>query len=92
MMDRCRDCNSTLKPDETVCFTCGSMRQMKSPGASALQRFAVAVKIGFIASGVLTVVSLFWDATPSFLKCLATTMILLFVNRSAEQMIEKKHG
>jgi hypothetical protein len=53
-------------------------------------RFAKGVQILFIISCVITVASLFLPATPSFLKCLATTVILLFVNRSAEQMAEKQ--
>jgi hypothetical protein len=81
-----------LKADETVCFTCGSARKQKHPKPGALARVAGLVKILFIASAILTVASLFLDATPSFTKCFATTVILLFVNRSAEQMLEKQTG
>ena len=86
MMDRCLDCNATLKPEEIVCFTCGSSRKPKTTKATPMQRCALAAKVMFILSGLMTVASLFFEATPSFTKCLAATIILLFVNRSAEQM------
>lgn len=89
MMDRCLDCNATLKPEEMVCYTCGSARKEKNPKPSLAVRCAGFSKVMFIASGLLTVASLFFSATPSFTKCLATTIILLFVNRSADQMSEK---
>jgi hypothetical protein len=92
MMDRCLDCNSTLKPDEAVCYTCGSARKPKNPKPSPMARCAFLVKVLFILSALMTVASLFFEAAPSFTKCLATTIILMFVNRSAEQMAEKQQG
>ncbi len=92
MMDKCLDCNSTLKPDEPSCFTCGSTRKSKTEKSTPMMRCATAVKVMFIASGLMTVASLFFEAAPSFTKCLATTIILMFVNRSAEQMAEKQKG
>ena len=90
MMDRCLDCNSTLKPEEMVCYTCGSSRKDKNKTPNFFARCATAVKVMFILSAILTVASLFLPATPSFVKCFATTVILMFVNRSAEQMTEKQ--
>jgi hypothetical protein len=90
MMDRCLDCNATLKASETACFTCGHARKPKNPKPSLMMRGATVFKVLFILSGLLTVASLFFDATPSFTKCFATTIILLFVNRSADQMAEKQ--
>ncbi|MBZ5604068.1 MAG: hypothetical protein LAO79_17345 [Acidobacteriia bacterium] len=92
MMDKCLDCNSTLKDDELVCYTCGSARRQKNPKPTMAQRGALIVKVLFVISGLFTVASLFLPATPSFTKCLATTIILMFVNRSAEQMVEKQKG
>ena len=89
-MERCLDCNCSLRSDEVACISCGSPRKPRSEKPSMMVRFAKAVQILFIISCVLTVASLFLPATPSFLKCLATTVILLFVNRSAEQMAEKQ--
>ena len=90
MMERCRDCNATLKPEETVCFTCGSNRKGKGDKPSLIGRCALLVKILFILSAIMTVASLFLEAAPSFTKCMATTIILLFVDRSAGQMVEKQ--
>ncbi len=90
MMDRCRECHATLKSDETSCFTCGSVRRPRHEKPTPIMRWATASKVLFILSGLLTVASLFFDATPSFIKCLATTIIFMFVNRSAEQMAEKQ--
>ena len=92
MMDRCLECHATLKPDEMACFTCGSARRERTQKPTIMVRCALWVKVMFILSGLLTVASLFFEATPSFTKCLATTIILMFVNRSAEQMAEKKSG
>ena len=88
--ERCLDCNCSLRPDEVACISCGSPRKPSAKKPSMMVRFAKGVQILFIISCVITVASLFLPATPSFLKCLATTVILLFVNRSAEQMAEKQ--
>lgn len=90
MMDRCRECHSTLKPDETVCFTCGSQRVVKDKRGDAINRCATFIKVCFFASALLTAASLFFYQTLSFMKCFTATVVLMFVNRSAEQMIEKK--
>lgn len=92
MMEKCLDCHSTLKSDEMVCYTCGSSRKLRNQGPGAIARCAGLVKVLFILSVILTVASLFFDATPSFIKCFSTTVILMFVNRSAEQMLEKQRG
>jgi len=89
-MNRCRDCNSTLKKEETVCFTCGAMVPTESTQSMLGQRFAGLLKIAFFASLGLTVISLFTDFTPSFAKCATFSIILLLVKSSAEQMLEKK--
>ena len=90
-MTRCRDCNSSLKPDEKECWSCGAAVVQKESARSIFgTRFASLITILFFASAVLTVASLFIDATPPFWKCLITTVVLLFVRSSAGQMLEKK--
>ncbi len=91
-MIRCLDCNSSLKKEETVCFTCGATVKVETPQSIFGQRFASFLKFAFLGSAVLTVASLFFDATPSFAKCLTTTLVLLFVRSSADQMLEKRKG
>jgi len=91
-MIRCLDCNSTLTKEETACFTCGATVKLVSAQMVFGERFASFLKFAFLGSGVLTIASLFFDATPSFAKCLTTTVVLLFVRSSAEQMLERKKG
>ncbi len=49
------------------------------------------IKLAFFASIGLTIASLFLDFTPSFVKCIACTVILLFVKKSADQMSENRN-
>lgn len=93
MLIRCRDCNSSVKEGETRCYACGS--QIKSDdGAKAAfaKKFATIIKLAFFGSAALTIASLFFEFTPSFMKCLTTTLILLFVKSSADAMLEKSGG
>ena len=93
MLARCRDCNSTIKPGETTCYGCGSKLETGDSAKTAFgKKFAVGINIAFILSGVLTVASLFFDATPSFTKCVTTTLVLFLAKSSAQQMTEKKGG
>lgn len=91
-MIRCLDCNASLKKDETACFTCGTPVKRQDPRSSYGARFATFIKFAFIGSCVLTVASLFFEATPSFAKCITTTLILLCVKSSADQMLDKTKG
>lgn len=90
-MTRCRDCHATMKSEELQCWACGAaVAQKDTPKISFGKRFASGLKFAFIGSGLLTVASLFFDATPSFARCLTATLVLLLAKSSAEQMIEKK--
>jgi hypothetical protein len=91
-MDRCRECNSSVKTGETNCFNCGSLIRIQEAGAGVAGRFVLVSKIVFILSATMTVASLFFSATPPFSKCLVATIVLLFVKSSAEQMLERKKG
>jgi hypothetical protein len=85
-MARCQQCNGSLKPGETKCFVCGAAVPQANPKTPFRERCRTVIKIAFIASVVLTLASLFTDFTPSFVKCSALTVILLFVKNSADQM------
>ncbi len=91
LLRRCRDCNSTLTNTETLCFTCGAAVP-RELGSMLGRRFTKLITYSFFGSAVLTVASLFFDFTPSFIKCLASTLVLLLVKSSADQMFEKKKG
>jgi FtsH-binding integral membrane protein len=56
------------------------------------KKVSTLITLTFIASLVLTVASLtpFSDRTPPFTICLAVSVILLFVKRTADQLREKR--
>lgn len=89
-MDRCRDCNATMKNDETVCWACGSVCQAHVPASGWGKGFMNLITCAFLISAAMTVASLFFDATPPFSKCMTATIVLLLVRSSADQMFEKK--
>jgi hypothetical protein len=88
MLDRCLDCNSSLKKEETACFACGAPVKRESSRTTFGKRFATVLKFAFFGSAILTVASLFFDATPSFWKCITATLVLLLAKSSADQMLE----
>lgn len=89
-MTRCASCNGTLSKDETSCFLCGTPVPVEHAKASLQERFRTAVKVAFIGSSALTVASLFVPYTPSFIKCMVMTLVLLLVKSSADQMFESQ--
>lgn len=93
-MNRCRECNAPLKPDERICYGCNApVVEKDSAQTSFGKKFATLLKIAFFASAALTVASLFaGDYTPSFMRCITATLVLLLAKSSAEQMLERKGG
>lgn len=89
-MERCRDCNSTIKKDETVCWACGSVCHQNVPVSGLGKSFCSLISCAFLISAAMTVASLFFEATPPFSKCMTATIVLLLVKSSADQMLEKK--
>jgi hypothetical protein len=89
-MNRCRECNATMTKTETTCLGCGSELEVITQTDRWGGRFRVIIKILFFASAALTIASLFWDATPPFSRCAITTLVLLVVMSSADQMKERK--
>ena len=90
IMERCSQCNSTLMPQEKECFTCGSTVPEKNPKPAFSDRFQTLVKFLFIASAIMTAVSLFTDLP--FVKCSAATLVLFLVKNSADHMCDSKKG
>jgi MFS superfamily sulfate permease-like transporter len=90
-MTRCLSCNGILKSKEKSCYGCGTAAvEVKRNGGN---RFASFVTALFIASALLTVASMFAyfsDRTPPFSACLAATVVLMFVKRSADQFKTKE--
>jgi uncharacterized membrane protein YvbJ len=91
-MQRCRECNSSLKKDETECYTCGTPVVAKTAQATMKTRFVTIINILFLISAAMTVASLFITIPISFMKCMTTTLVLLIVKSSAAEMREKKEG
>jgi hypothetical protein len=89
-MEKCRDCNSILKKEETVCYACGSSVHRKDEALQFSDYLTKTVSFMLYFSGVLTVASLFLSFTPPFAKCGIATLILGIVKSSANQMVERK--
>ena len=85
-MDKCRSCNGSLKEGEVTCFQCDQPVPPKKEKIPISARFQTVAKIMFIACAVMTVASLFFDFTPSFIKCMVATMIMGLVKSSSDQM------
>jgi hypothetical protein len=92
-MMKCVNCNGSLQKDETTCFVCGTAVPVVTNKMPMRERFRAGVKLAFYSSAPLTVASLFLsDYTPSFVKCLTSTVILLLVKSSADQMFENRQS
>jgi hypothetical protein len=89
-MNRCRECHAVMTKTETVCLGCGSQLEVSTKMDSVTGGFRSVINVLFIASAIMTVASLFFDATPPFSKCLVSTLVLLVVKSSAGQMVERK--
>ena len=90
-MMKCRDCHASMRNEELKCWACGAkVIQKDTPRITFAKRLATGLKFAFIGSGLLTVASLFFDATPSFVRCISVTLVLLLAKSSADQMVEKR--
>jgi hypothetical protein len=89
-MNRCVQCNATMTKTETVCLGCGAEIEVTTGTDRFGGGFRTVIKILFFASAILTIASLFFDATPPFSRCAITTLVLLVVMSSANQMKERK--
>lgn len=79
-----------MHKDEKTCFMCSSAVPPDPNKVTLQQRFHTVVKVGLIVSSVMTVASLFFDFTPSFIKCMVATMVLGLAKNSAQQMEQNK--
>lgn len=89
-MDRCLACNGILKPGEKVCYACGD--GVPPPVASTpwSKRVSLTITLMFFGAVGMTGWSFFSDRAPRTSICLASAVILMFVKRSADQLLEKK--
>ena len=85
-MQRCKQCDSPLAKTDASCINCGELVQPLKTKPSYRKRFGKLVTALFILSAALTVVALFTSYVGSFVTCLATTVALLMVKKSADEM------
>jgi hypothetical protein len=86
-MERCKQCESPIAKSDVNCVNCGELAHgpVKSK-RDFRQHFGKIVTGLFILSAALTVVALFTNYVGSFITLLATTVVLLMVKKSADEM------
>ena len=85
-MQRCKQCESTLAKTDVACINCGEPVAPVKPKSNLRRHFGKIVTGLFILSAALTVVALFTNYVGSFITCLAVTIVLLMVKKSADEM------
>jgi len=86
-MQRCKQCESPVAKGDVNCINCGDL--VNAPAKSKTNfrhHFGKIVTGMFILSSALTVVALFTSYVGSFMTLLATTIVLLMVKKSADEM------
>jgi hypothetical protein len=91
-MERCRQCNSTLAPQEQICWACNAQVPEKSPKSGLAARFQVVLNGLFILFAVLTVLSLFVPVgyVPPFNRCIVGLLVIALVRSSSHTMTDAK--
>ena len=85
-MQRCKQCESPLAKTDVSCVNCGELITSVAPKTSFKKRFGKIVTSLLILSSGLTVVALFTSYVGSFVTLLATTIVLIMVKKSADEM------
>jgi len=85
-MERCKQCDSPLAKSDAACINCGEIVNPVKTKPDFRKQFGKVVTGLFILSAALTVVALFTNYMGSFVTCLATTIVLLMVKKSADEM------
>ncbi len=85
-MQRCKQCESPLAKSDVACINCGELVNPVKPKTNLRRHFGKVVTGLFILSAVLTVVALFTNYVGSFVTCLASTIALMMVKKSADEM------
>jgi hypothetical protein len=78
-------------PGEKKCYGCGERAPKREVGPSLRKRFAGLIGLALIASLALTGASLFFsDHTPPFAVCATASVVLIFVKRTADQLVGQR--
>lgn len=93
-MERCRQCNSTLAPQEQICWACNAQVPEKNPKTSLAARFQTIVNVLFVIFAVLSVLSIFAPVgyVPPFKRCIVGLLVMFLVRSSSHTMTETKKG
>ena len=92
-MLRCLQCNSTLKPTETECFTCGAAVPVKEGKKPFREKFRTILNALFIFFGIVTIASILAPGyAPSLWKSFPVLLVIYLVKNSADQMSESSIG
>jgi hypothetical protein len=88
-MQRCLNCNATMRRDETACWSCSSPAPVKNPKKGLPGHFSMVINVLLIFMGVMTLGSILMsDYFPSFTKCICMVAVLILVKKSADSMAE----
>jgi uncharacterized membrane protein len=85
-MERCKQCESPIAKGDVNCVNCGELVKTVERKTNFRQHFGKIVTALFILSALLSVVALFTNYVGSFITCLAVTIVLLMVKKSADEM------
>jgi hypothetical protein len=89
-MTRCLSCNGILASGEKSCYGCGTAAvKITGNGGSRVAGLLTALFVGSLLLTVASCFSFLSDRTPPFAACLAASVVLLFVRRSADQFTKK---
>jgi len=88
-MTRCMTCNNLLTRDENVCTACGTSVREEAAAPGVGEVLAKAIDTLFYLSLALTLASIFLPNTPPVSRCAIISAVLMFIKRSAGQMVEK---
>ena len=85
-MQRCKQCEGSLAKTDLACVSCGELVAPAKPKTNFRRHFGKIVTVLFALSAGLTVVALFTSYVGSFITLLATTIALMMVKKSADEM------
>jgi hypothetical protein len=85
MMNRCRSCEATMIPSETVCLTCGAPVEVDTRKDEFKARFRTTIKWFMFLTAGMTALSLFMDVGVPFMVNVSVTVVLFLVQNSARR-------
>ena len=85
-MQRCKQCDAPVAKSDVNCLTCGDLVNAVKTKTDFRQHFGKLVTVMFVISAALTLIALFTNYVGSFVTCLAVTIVLLMVKKSADEM------